>query len=269
MPNADFHRLDSRLRLSGVLVTRTGLHVGAGSADFEGLDQPVLRDGLGFPFIPGSSLKGVVRSTIEALLRGFDRPDTGLWACDPLSEGEGGQAPACGYHESGERKQAEEANHCAVCNLLGSRVLASHVRFSDALMLRSERITPIELRDGVAIDRDLGTVHGKQKYDFEVVAPGTEFDLEIFVENPRPWSMGLLMMGFGQVADGFTAIGGFTSRGLGRVHLEWTSLEVFTARGLLDGAPPERLEREALAGRFVEWRNALTEATASTAEGGD
>lgn len=258
MPRADFHRLEARLRLAGVLTTRTGLHVGAGAAgDFDGLDQPVLRDALGLPFIPGSSLKGVLRSTIESILRAVDRRDTGLWACDPLVESGAVQLRACGAHEGGRRQEAQEAPHCAVCNLFGSRVLASHVRISDAVVREAGRRNPIEVRDGVAIDRDTGTVAGRLKYDFEVVAPGTRFDLEVFVENPEPWSMGLLLMGFDQIAAGYTAVGGFTSRGLGRVHIEWTDCEEVTAADLLVGAPPRRFGGDALRERFDEWRRAL------------
>lgn len=258
MQRADFHRLEARLRLTGVLTTRTGLHVGAGAAgDFDGLDQPVLRDALGLPFIPGSSLKGVVRSTIEAILRANDGRARGLWACDPLVQGGPEDQRACGAHEGGRRQEAQAAPHCAVCNLFGSRVLASHVRVSDALMRDAARRNPIEVRDGVAIDRDTGTVAGRQKYDFEVVAPGTSFDLEVFVENPEPWSMGLLLLGFDQIAAGYTAVGGFTSRGLGRVHIEWTECEEVTAAGLLAGEPPRRYGGDALRERCEEWRRAL------------
>ena len=48
---ADFHRLDSRLRLSGELIARTGLHIGSGAVEHDAMDMPVLRDAEGFPFV--------------------------------------------------------------------------------------------------------------------------------------------------------------------------------------------------------------------------
>ncbi|MDI3290987.1 CRISPR-associated RAMP protein Csx7 [Polyangium sp. 15x6] len=262
---ADFHKLKQRLRLSGQIVTRTGLRIGSGgSGELDGADLPVLRDAQGYPFIPGASLKGSLRSTIEALVRGAELPrDTGLWACDPLLESyEGG---ACGHHAPGKRGEVDPEQHCAVCRLFGSRIVASHVRFSDALMRLPESDVigrvPVEVRDGVAIDRDLRTVYGGQKYDFEVVSPGTCFDLEVFIENPKDWLMGLLIMGFDQIRDGFTALGGFTSRGLGRVDIVWSGAIEVSARDLLEGKPEKRLPSGDLEPRFSTFREALAART--------
>jgi CRISPR-associated protein Csm3 len=259
---ADFHALKQRLRLSGQIVTRTALRVGSGgSGELDAANLPVLRDAEGYPFLPGSSLKGALRSTIEALVRGADLPrSTGLWACDPLLEETHGGA--CGHHEKGARGTVNPDEHCAICRLLGSRVVGSHVRFGDALVHltendRAERRIPIEVRDGVAIDRDLRRQHGALKYDFEVVPPGTRFDIEVFVENPQDWGMGLLLLGFDQIKDGFTALGGFTSRGLGRVDVVFTGMLRVSARELLDGEKGTELSGSALEEAFASYRAAL------------
>lgn len=260
-PVADFHELERRLRLTGRLTTRTALRIGSGGGERDAVDLPVIRDAGGYPFLPGSSLKGALRSTVEALLRGAAHArETGLWACNPLVEGEGPER-ACGYHEQGRRGDVKVDDHCATCRLFGSRVVASHTRFSDAILCAEARTrrAPVELRDGVGIDRDLRVAHGGLKYDFEVVSPGTSFDLEVFVENPRPWLMGLLALGFDQIADGFTVLGGFTSRGLGRVDLEWFGLTEVTARDLLSGREPQTIAGAELAARQGEWRQALAE----------
>jgi CRISPR-associated protein Cmr4 len=48
------------------LFTRTPLHVGAGSA-VGAIDQPIQRERhTGFPLIPGSSIKGVLRDHFSA-----------------------------------------------------------------------------------------------------------------------------------------------------------------------------------------------------------
>lgn len=258
---ANFHVLKSRLRLSGTLTTVTGLRIGSGgSGENDAVDLPVLRDGDGYPFIPGASLKGSIRSTLEALVRSFEMPrESGLYACDPLKEDRKDKDHACGSHEAGKRSSVNAEDACIICRLMGSRVVSSHVRFTDALIDRkrvSHRV--VELRDGVAIDRDLRTVHSNRKYDFEVVPPGVPFQLEVFVENPTDWLMGLLMLGFEQVAEGFTALGGFTSRGLGRVQLEWDSLSRVEARALLSGEPPTLVRGEALTQQLATWRHAIS-----------
>jgi CRISPR-associated protein Csm3 len=253
----DFHALRQRLRLAGVIETRTALRIGSGGgSEFDASDLPVLRDGDGYPLLPGSSLKGVLRSTLEALVRAGSASPA-VWSCDPNTR-EGG----CGRHASGGREEALERAHCALCRLFGSQVLASHVRFSDAMLrdadsLKRDGRLPIEMRDGVAIDRDLRVVHGGQKYTFEVVSPGTRFDLEVFVENPDPWLMGLLVIGFDQVADGFTALGGFTSRGLGRVALRWEEMRTYDAAQLLAGGEPAVADAAAMKATFDGWRRAL------------
>jgi CRISPR-associated RAMP protein (TIGR02581 family) len=260
-PVDDFHALQQRLRLTGTLTTQTALRIGSGEAgDLDAVDLPVVRDAHGYPFIPGSSLKGSLRSTVEALLRGAAvAQGTGLWSCDPFG-GEKDAQRACGYHPPERREKADLNNHCAVCRLFGSHLVASHVRFTDAILSASARKSPrapVEIRDGVAIARDLRVVHGAQKYDFEVVSPGTQFEVEVFVENPKPWLMGLLILGFDQVADGFTALGGFTSRGLGRIALHWCSIAEVTARDLLDGKGPRSFEGAEMVERHDEWRRAL------------
>ncbi|ACY18068.1 type III CRISPR-associated RAMP protein Csx7 [Haliangium ochraceum] len=273
---ADFHSLRERLRLQGKLSTRTALRVGSSAGgDFDTADLPIMRDADGRPFLPGASLKGVVRSTVEALLRGASGParrEADLWACDPFAMERDAKQHACGYHEPGRRKHHNTEQHCAACRLFGSHLVASHARFCDALLVSSERRIPIETRDGVAIDRDLGTVHGGKKYDFEVVSPGASFAIEVFVDNPTDWLLGLLVMGFDQLSEGFSALGGFTSRGLGRVELSWSSLTRIDAATLLEGGDATCSEGEKLTDTMSGWRTALAEraglaAAASAQEG--
>ena len=55
-------------QLTGTLVLKTGLHIGAGDTEMRigGTDNPVVKNPLdGQPYIPGSSLKGKVRSLLE------------------------------------------------------------------------------------------------------------------------------------------------------------------------------------------------------------
>jgi CRISPR-associated protein Csm3 len=56
-----------KLILDGDLHCETGLHIGAGKGSLEigGADNPVVKDAFGRPYIPGSSLRGKLRSLLE------------------------------------------------------------------------------------------------------------------------------------------------------------------------------------------------------------
>jgi CRISPR-associated RAMP protein (TIGR02581 family) len=237
----------NRLRLEGVLTTVTGLHIGAGgSGDPLGTDLPVVKDAADRPFIPGSSLKGVLRSATEALLRGapFDSQQWGtdFSCCDVV----GGKP--CVSHErvkkireelqkallpeaSGpvpERAVTERvwAESCTVCRLFGSLALAGRVRFADLTLLGD--VPPFELRNGVGIDRDKELAAPGVLYDFEAVPPGTSFSLSIVLDNPEDFEVGLLLYLTCELDAGNLALGGKTSRGLGRVRVSWQ--QVFETR---------------------------------------
>jgi CRISPR-associated protein Csm3 len=60
-------KLIGKLILEGDLHCETGLHVGAGKGSLEigGSDNPVVKDSSGRPYVPGSSLRGRIRSLLE------------------------------------------------------------------------------------------------------------------------------------------------------------------------------------------------------------
>ena len=60
-------KLIGKLILEGDLECQTGLHIGAGKGSLEigGADNPVVKDAFGLPYVPGSSLRGKLRSLLE------------------------------------------------------------------------------------------------------------------------------------------------------------------------------------------------------------
>ncbi|MBI3473710.1 MAG: type III-A CRISPR-associated RAMP protein Csm3 [Candidatus Solibacter usitatus] len=60
-------KLVGKLILDGDLHCETGLHVGVGKGSLEigGSDNPVIKDAFGRPYVPGSSLRGKLRSLLE------------------------------------------------------------------------------------------------------------------------------------------------------------------------------------------------------------
>jgi len=61
-------KLEKKIKILGTIETLSGLHVGGSSQGLEisGIDNPIIRDPLSKePYIPGSSLKGKLRSLLE------------------------------------------------------------------------------------------------------------------------------------------------------------------------------------------------------------
>ena len=73
-------KLIGKLILEGEMHCETGLHVGAGKGSLEigGADNPVVKDAFGRPYVPGSSLRGKIRSLLEQIVRPGGPGRTGL-----------------------------------------------------------------------------------------------------------------------------------------------------------------------------------------------
>lgn len=107
-------RLRAKVVIEGKLKVLTGLHVGSVAAGMQigSIDTPVVRDPISnYPYIPGSSLKGKLRSLLEATaeLEGAEEDRYNR------SHQSGGQLIR--RHECDDR---EDALECPVCRLFGS-----------------------------------------------------------------------------------------------------------------------------------------------------
>ena len=181
--------LKARLSIVGNLEALTPLHVGGLGEDVD-TDLPLARDGRGRLYVPGTSLAGPLR---EWCRRAFG---------DVLVD------HAWGF-------QRDDNGH------------ASHVLVEDAAIGDSER-WPIEVRDGVGIDRRAGVAADRIKFDRAILPIGTRLPLEITVEIPIPAKKeedreGKLLAMFGHLVEALKAsevrLGAARSRGLGRVRL--------------------------------------------------
>jgi CRISPR-associated RAMP protein (TIGR02581 family) len=150
---------------------------------------------------------------------------------------------------------------CTICRLFGSPYLGSKVFIKD-LTVDKATFQNIEVRDFVAIDRDTLTAKEGGKFDAEVVPAGTQFDLEIVVENPVPYELGLLCAGFELFTDGQTRIGGMTSRGLGRV-------EITINENIKEIKPENILQKEDQSKKFSGLRETWDEALTKKINGGE
>jgi len=73
-------QLEGKIIIKGNILVKTGLAIGGSttSLDIGGMDNPVIKDANGVPYIPGSSIKGKIRSLLEQAyypLRNVDEKD--------------------------------------------------------------------------------------------------------------------------------------------------------------------------------------------------
>lgn len=193
--------------------------------------------GLETVYIPGSSLKGVMRSAAEAAVRG--RTWGGVkGACDTL-----------GRHSCGQGKLPKDDTaavhraHCLACRLFGSTAMRGRAAMRDLYpwppsATEEERENAIanrtEVRHGVSINRASGSVqHGP--FELEMIPAGAKFWGEIVLINFQAWQLALLEAAIAELNDGFAQLGSNKSRGMGVVKM--TPLEIIHEQSGKHDAP--------------------------------
>ena len=285
-----FWQFENRWLITATLRMKTALSVGSRASLMPtGSDLPVIKTPEGVPFIPGSSLKGVVRTYVERVLRTMDamkkqHQGQRIWACDPLDEKqrcviakccgrcEGckgnccvscDRCKSCMIQRATRNSRLDDSlfvrelwqHSCTACRLFGSPWLASRVAFQDAMLAnRDDLLRLTEVRDGVGIDRDLGSAKTGIKYDFETVPAGAEFGITIVVENAEEWEVGLLLLALEAMKRGELPIGGKTTRGPGWGELVNLKVQRIGKDRLVaylsGGAQPEEMEATQLLQSF-------------------
>lgn len=173
-------------------------------------------------FIPGSSLKGTMRSYTERILRTVlgEGPDT---CCNPFDE-----QSFCGKRlENDEGPSAKRYREsCPACRIFGNTALAGRLSITDAYPPTEllEETNATEQRDGVAIDRLLGGV-AVGPFTLEVVTRGA-FQATLLLENFELWQLGLIGVALRDLGTGLCPIGFGKTRGLGRVKVNLEKLSV-------------------------------------------
>jgi CRISPR-associated RAMP protein (TIGR02581 family) len=170
------------------------------------------RGGVETVYLPGSSLKGVLRAHCEQVVRGLggDREGNGIWSCDPLDD-----RHACSERAGDKSLSAERAYNdaCFICRMFGHTNLAGRVRTADAY---PEGKVHLETRDGVAINRFYGSAEGGALFTYEV-AVGGSFRTRLLVHNFTLAQLGLLTLALHDLKRGRVSVGYGKGRGLGLV----------------------------------------------------
>lgn len=162
-------------KITGKIRVQTGLHIGGGDTGMEigGMDNPIIRNKVtNEPYIPGSSLKGKMRSLME-------------WDREKLSAT--GDVHTCQTHE--------EAKDCPICRIFGISASSAGKKEENKIKLGPTRLVVrdahlskeysekfrkgeilVEEKAENSINRITAVANPRP---IERVVPGTEFDLEI------------------------------------------------------------------------------------------
>ena len=205
---------------TGKLKLKSAMHIGGGQINLRGTDSPVVLTPEGNPFIPGSSFKGVFRSTVEKLVGAIPNKTTcSLFEgnCPTANQDDFNNRRRSGNWSEAELADVLDKELCDTCKLFGSPFSASKIFFSDLYV--DEWAEATQVRDGVAIDRDSERAVDQLKYDYEVVSVGSTFKIEIVLEDPNDTDLHLTCVGLSEFASGMGGIGGMRSRGLGNCQI--------------------------------------------------
>lgn len=264
-------------RIEGTITTLTPLFI-PGAPAGEGEARPFRRNRYKKPIIPGSSLKGLMRSLVETL-------GPGCWWL--LAADHQGKLPA-------DYRQCRDLDHlCPACRLFGmmqkGSVLEGHVRFNDGVcedpkpyppMYTPILSNPKPRHTAWYFTGPNGTATGR-KYFFHQAQVAAESGLRTTRTNETPQNTEIAPIGAGSVFA-FSAtfesvseddlplllyaqvleegmrhkIGYAKPAGLGSIEIKLTKLQVrdmqqrYTAAGKLGGG--ETFEGPALAARLAE-----------------
>jgi len=209
-------KLFGRLIIHGDIVVKTGLHIGGSGGAFAigGVDNPVITNQVnGQPYIPGSSLRGKMRSLTEKYL--------GRTTGQRISQS---QIHAC--------KTEADYLECPICNIFG--ITAEDFNWPTRLLVRDVALDPTsaevireakttlpytEVKTEVAIDRVTSQANPR---DVERVPAGAVFGpmelvYNIYSEQDVAW-ISVLLDAMQLLEDDY--LGGHGSRGSGKVAFQ-------------------------------------------------
>lgn len=213
MPNS--LKLLKHKRIYGTLTCKSGMHIGGSKEDIEigGVDNPIIRDPVSrLPYIPGSSLKGKIRSLLE-YREGKVGPDGG--PCNCGLEG------------------------CSVCKIFGPHRNVRHalgptrILFRDAPLsaesceklgaLREQGLDYAEVKKENWIDRRTGVAGQGGLRTQERVPAGSKFDLtmhlRVFEGDDEAGMVQFVEGGLKLLENEY--LGGSGSRGYGWVSVDY------------------------------------------------
>ncbi len=241
---ADSLQLSKKIFIKGRIVTKTGLHIGGSSLGLQigGADKVVVRNPVtNLPYIPGSSLKGKMRSLLEKSL--------GLIVPEKNQKGEWEGKLCADPNQDMVQLFGSAADVGADANL--DNLAPTRLTVRDAHLLNEEKLAAAEntdmycteIKTEVSIDRLTSAANPR---NFERVPAGAEFALDMVVdiynidEDGEPSRaetfINLIRQGLTLVEDDY--LGGQGTRGYGQVSFRIDSVTERTADNYRNGEPP-------------------------------
>jgi CRISPR-associated protein Csm3 len=231
------NRFIGKYIIGGKIEALTGLHIGGSTIGLEigGLDNPVIKDPLSNqPYIPGSSLKGKLRSLLEwywGLIEKNDKDEFKPYSCEDLASNQNSLKLA--------RIFGPNSNESSVRTLAGPTRLTIRDSFLNKSSI--ENLTTklgddvyTEVKTENALDRVTSAANPRP---LERVPKGTTFDicfiLDKYEMKPDTSSRDLLQAIFTSMSLlEHSSLGGGGSRGSGQVafrelKLTWRSAESY------------------------------------------
>lgn len=222
--------------LRGTIKLKTGLHIGGSTTGVEigGLDNPVIKTTQGIPYIPGSSLKGKIRSLLEISTFNLNRQnfeDNSPHSCDKKS------CEICTLfgRNSRDAEKAESPNRLIVRDAFFD---IDYFKENESKLFRNLDTDFTEVKQENSIDRLTGAANPRS---LERVPAGNKFFLEIIINILHEEDNKLLdtiKQGLKLLEDDY--IGGSGTRGSGKVQFENLSL-IYRSKGYYEGKVDQKV----------------------------
>lgn len=203
-----------KIRIEMQISFTTKWHTGSGEGSLL-VNRLIRRDARSWPFIPGSTLKGVIRESCEKLSRTLDFPEP----ADPHQTDLTIQDP---FHPLSDLESP-------VDRIFGNRYETGNLFFRDARLDAAPPHGYLREQSQISIHRLLGTAKEHHLFSSEFVAPmkfsssieGYHRDLVFFDEGEPPYAYCLLIAGIMNL----DRLGGSKSTGSGQLQVSFDSIE--------------------------------------------
>lgn len=219
-----FEKLEEIVSLNVEYTTKSALAISAGEKPAEIMESPVVKLG-GKPVIPGSSLKGAIRSALEAMLS-----ELGEEVCIPFAaipRAHRGRREQQRYvAKLGRTAPCEDVEKlcpvCAIFGTVGGRAgLSGKAIVLDAKV--EEGAYDLIERTHVAIARDTKSQAEGSLMSLQAVDAGATFKGTIRIVNPEPWQVGAIARALEGVS--LLGMGAKKTAGYGELDIKITSVE--------------------------------------------
>lgn len=248
------HKLIGKAFISGRIVVKTGLHIGGSKAvlDIGGVDLNVIKTVRGVPFIPGSSLKGKLRSIMAreegslAVKKEPNMPDDMKVDSEIINTmfGKGAEKES----EGTQSQKVPEKSQLTRLIVRDAMLDTTHFRKyffdiePDDKDFEDDLISYTEIKTENTINRITGTAqHPRQ---LERVPAGAEFNFEIiynvFNEEEKVEHLNALMQAMRMLQDDY--LGGSGSRGYGQIGFTSMKYEYCSIDDYRNGNDRSKLE---------------------------